>query len=112
MSATMASQRYETELAPTSLLLTQELTNSVPFETYVSDLLSDAGTAQQWLGEGVTAWCGAHGQPPPDLEVAEPGLRRLRSLRADLRRMAAQEPDALSLTAPVTVTVTAGGAAL
>jgi hypothetical protein len=113
MSATWASDRFGTPLAPVGLRLSQELINTIPFAPWsLPDLLAGPDPAGQWLAQTIGPWCADRGEPAPRLRLNDAGLRRVRSLRARLRAWLSEPAGDASplLEVPVTVVVRPGRA--
>ena len=112
-----ASARMGTALAPATLMLSQELANTIGFHHLPQfvDLLAKVDTAQQWVDEVVPYWCASFGADDPHLVVTMADLPRLRAVRDPLRATlgghAVADADAL-ITGNVDITVTAAGAHL
>jgi predicted RNA-binding Zn ribbon-like protein len=83
-----ASSRFGTAtLAPASLVLSQELANTIGLghlPDYV-DLLGQVETAQHWIDVVVPYWCASFGADDPHLLVTAAELPRLRAVRDSLR---------------------------
>ncbi len=115
MSATSASLRYRTSIAPDELVLTQELANtiSVPAAAGGQDLLAETATAQAWLDAQVTAWAQRRGAAAPRIELTGRSLRALRQLRDRVRALLASPAGAAgAITATLDAAITAGGSTL
>jgi predicted RNA-binding Zn ribbon-like protein len=104
MSATSASDRFEIVPAPDDLHLTHEIVNSAAVTGFAPpDLLADEASARQWLEPVLQAWCARHDETPPDLDLTESDLRRLRSLRTHLRALLSNAGATKELAFAVTV---------
>jgi predicted RNA-binding Zn ribbon-like protein len=91
-----ASGRRSGQFAPDGLGFVQDLLNTVSAGVRhpTADLLAGPGTAQAWLNSALTQWSAATGQAAHQLELTEPDLVELRSLRDELQRFVRREPDA------------------
>jgi hypothetical protein len=112
-----ASSRLSAALAPTPLVLSQELANTIGFHhlPQFADLLSQVGSAQQWIDAVIPYWCESFGADDPHLLVTETELPRLRAVRDTLRATLGDrdQPDTDAvITGTADITVTAAGAHL
>jgi hypothetical protein len=110
-----ASGRLGTALAPVTLMLSQELANTIGFHhlPQLVDLLATVDTAQQWVDEVVPYWCASFGADDPHLVVTMAELPRLRAVRDALRATLGDHDVAdAPITGNVDITVTAAGAHL
>jgi hypothetical protein len=110
-----ASGRLGTALAPVTLMLSQELANTIGFHHLPQfvDLLAKVDTAQQWVDEVVPYWCASFGADDPHLVVTMADLPRLRAVRDALRATLGDHDVAdAPITGNVDITVTAAGAHL
>jgi hypothetical protein len=110
-----ASGRLGTALAPATLMLSQELANTIGFHHLPQfvDLLAKVDTAQQWVDEVVPYWCASFGADDPHLVVTMAELPRLRAVRDALRATLGDHDVAdAPITGNVDITVTAAGAHL
>lgn len=83
-----ASSRFGTAtLAPASLVLSQELANTIGLDHLPQfvDLLGQVDSAQHWIDAVVPHWCASFGADDPRLLVTEAELPRLRAVRDTLR---------------------------
>lgn len=82
-----ATSRYDIRSAPGGLGLVQDLENTISASNpRQPDLLQTLDDAKNWLETAMTRWADATGCPNPRLVLDEQGLRKLRTLRDDLRR--------------------------
>jgi predicted RNA-binding Zn ribbon-like protein len=112
-----ASGRFGTALAPASLMLSQELANTIGFDHLpgVVDLLHQVDTAQDWIDAVVPQWCASSGAADPHLMVTKAGLPRLRSVRDTLRSMISELADSrteVAIAGSAAIAVTKAGAHL
>jgi hypothetical protein len=110
-----ATSRFGTAtLAPASLVLSQELANTIGLGHLpdFADLLGQVDTAQHWIDTVVPYWCASFGADDPHLRVTAAELPRLRAVRDTLRSVLGDH-DALRTDAVVTgtagITVTSAG---
>jgi hypothetical protein len=107
-----ASDRYNAQLAPGGLRLTQALANSVALATpRDTDPLAELGSARAWIEELANEWTKIHGGPVPDTSLTARGLARVRLLRATVRDALLRETTA-TLRTPVEVSVHGGQVAV
>jgi predicted RNA-binding Zn ribbon-like protein len=112
-----ASSRLGTALAPATLMLSQELANTIGFHHLPQfvDLLANVDSAQQWVDGVVPHWCASFGADDPRLVVTTAELPRLRAVREALRATLGDHDVADAdpfITGNVDITVTAAGAHL
>jgi len=90
-----ASSRFGTALAPTSLVLSQELANTIGLDhlPHFVDLLSEIDTAQNWIDAVLPHWCASFGAEDPHLHVTAAELPRLRAVRDTLRSVLGDHDD-------------------
>ncbi|MGP4015036.1 CGNR zinc finger domain-containing protein [Saccharopolyspora sp. 5N708] len=75
------------KIAPTGLVLVQEILNTRPAgKPALPDLLRDADAAQGWATGAAEAWGERTGLPVPDLTITVEELHALQVLRAQLQR--------------------------
>lgn len=105
-----ATQRLSTSLAPSALLLTQELANTQGPVTYQVDLLDELGSAQEWLDGLLEDWQAEHPQTAvPRIRLRKSDLEQLRTVRASVHRLLSHGQERLftqeapDLDAPVDV---------
>jgi hypothetical protein len=99
------SDRYDAQLAPAGLRLTQALVNSIARAApRDADPLDELGTAQAWIEELANEWASVHGGPVPDASLTARGLTRVRKLRSTVRDALLREATA-TLRAPIEVSV-------
>lgn len=108
-----ASGRYHIDLAPDGFALVQELLNTIAAgRPRQLDLLSTPGLARPWLDAAMSLWAARTGATaPPDIDLTEHDLVKLRALRDRLRALVS---DASGHTGPEPVgslrlTLTADG---
>jgi predicted RNA-binding Zn ribbon-like protein len=112
-----ASGRFGTALAPASLVLSQELANTIGMDHVpgIEDLLDDVDTAQHWIDAVVPHWCTSFGADDPHLMISAADLPRLRAVRDSLRSVVGEHADPDSdvlLAGTAAVAVTSSGAHL
>jgi hypothetical protein len=99
------SDRYNAQLAPAGLRLTQALANSVALATPLgADPLGELGTAQAWVAGLANEWAAIHGGTVPDSSLTARGLARVRRLRSTVRHALLRETTA-TLRAPIEISV-------
>ena len=102
-----ASGRFGTALAPTPLMLSQELANTIGMDHLpVVDLLGDVDTAQHWIDAVVPPWCESFRADDPRIVVTAAELPRLRAARDALRSVLSDD------AGPTGEAVLAGAAAV
>jgi len=113
-----ASSRFGTAtLAPASLVLSQELANTIGLGHLPDfvDLLGQVDTAQHWIDAVLPYWCASFGVDDPHLLVTAAELPRLRAVRDTLRSVLGAHGDPRTdtvINGTVGITVTTAGAHL
>jgi hypothetical protein len=99
------SDRYDAQLAPAGLRLTQALANSVALAApRDADPLGELGTAQAWVAGLANEWVNVHGGSAPETGLTSRGLTRVRRLRSTVRDALLRETTA-TLWAPIEISV-------
>jgi predicted RNA-binding Zn ribbon-like protein len=109
-----ASSRFGTALAPASLVLSQELANTIGLDHVpdLVDLLAEVDTAQHWIDAVVPYWCTSVGADDPHLLITAAELPRVRALRDTLRSVLGDPPTDAVITGTAAITATSAGAHL
>lgn len=93
-----ATERLGLDGAPLGLGFVQDLINTSslhPQPRFITDLLSDLGTAREWVASALARWSADSGQDPVEVDLAERDLPALRRLREEVRsRLMADTSDA------------------
>jgi hypothetical protein len=99
------SDRYNVQLAPAGLHLTQALANSVALAAPRDiDPLDELGLAHAWIEGLASEWANVHSGPVPDISLTARGLTRVRRLRGTVRDALLRDT-AATLWAPLEVSV-------